>query len=191
MRTLAVLVALAGTATAGPVFRVGMVGGYDSSAPGHKEDGLALGAGYWWGPVTAELAYSYLDYNPANGIGGGANRLGGLLQARLASMDCHKGACPHFDLDLGAGWRWLEWQPGSMSSSTGNDALVGAPIDRSGREVTIGVSGTFGWHFALHYVAFKPDDTGPTIVCRGSCPMRVSGSDDAVLLEASFVIGGS
>lgn len=177
---------------AGPVARVGMVGGYDASSPSHKDDGLALGAGYYFGPVTTELAYSYLDYNAADGIGGGAHRLGALVQTKLLSAQCEKGrVCPHFDLDLGVGYRWLHWEPGSMSTYATNNALTAPAVDHQGREVTVGVSATFGWHIALHYVVFQPENDQPTFTCRGICPMTTTGNSDAVMLEASFALGGS
>jgi len=192
MRIFLALAALGGTAVAGPVGRIGTVGGYDASSPSHRSDGLALGAGYYFGPVTTELAYSYLDYNAADGIGGGAHRLGALVQTKLFQMTCEAGrVCPHFDLDLGIGYRWLHWEPGSMSTYDANNASVAPTVDHQGKEVTAGVSATFGWHFALHYVVFTPDDNQPTFTCRGVCPMKTTGNNDALLLEASFAWGGS
>ncbi len=78
-----------------------------------------------------------------------------------------------------------------MSTVSGNNAWVAPTVDHQGREVSIGVSGNFGWHLALHYVVFTPDDNQPHILCRGICPMTTTGQSDAVMLEASFAVGGS
>ena len=186
MRLLASLVILAGTAHAEPVLRVGAVGGYDTAAPGHREDGLALGVGYRYDGLTAELDYAYLDYDGSTGVGGGTHRAGALAQARLLSMTCQQGeVCPHLDLDVGAAERWVRWDPGPGMIG----AVTASPIERHGRELSLGVSANFGWRLALHYVLFQPD-AAPTFSCRGTCPMRVTGDDVGVLLEASFVIGG-
>ena len=190
MRSLLIVGLLAGSATAGPVLRGGVVGGYDTSAPGQREDGLSLGAGYRFAPLTVELDYAYLDYDTTDGIGGGASQLGMLLQAQLVSPRCRpREVCPHFDLDLGVGWRWLTWQPG-LDSGTPSFAPA---IEHQGRMVELGISGNFGWHYALHYVVFDPvSEMGPPVICRGQCPMHVSGgSDHGVLFEISYVIGGS
>jgi hypothetical protein len=188
MRSLLILAVLGGTATAGPVGRVGLVGGFDTSAPGHREDGIALGAGYRYEGLTAQLDFAYLDYDGSSGVGGGATRLGALLQARLLQAHCHRdeAVCPHFDLDVAAGRRHVSWDLGADAASYG----VTSTVERSGRELGIGVSATFGWHFSLHYVMFQPDP-GPQFSCRGTCPMQVTGSDKGVLFEASFVLGGS
>lgn len=186
MRILVLVAFLLGTASAGPVLRVGAVGGYDTSAPGHREDGYVLGAGYRSGPLTAELDYAYLDYDGSTGVAGGANRIGALLQTRLVSATCRPGAtCPHLDFDLGAGRRWVRWEPGQNMQVPNTDPV----IERQGRELSIGLSANFGWHLALHYVLFQPD-AGPQISCRGVCPMQVRGDDTGVLFEASFAFGG-
>lgn len=185
MRSLGIVALLAGSATAGPVLRGGVVGGYDTSAPGHREDGLALGAGYHLGPVTAELDYAYLDYDTTEGIGGGASQLGVLLQAKLLSLRCRPGSvCQHVDLDLGIGRRWVTWQPGEESQTPS----FAPATEHQGRMVELGISFNFALHFALHYVAFDPD-RGPQAICRGECPMQVTGSDHGVLFEISLVIG--
>lgn len=185
MRSLAIVLALAGTASAGPVLRVGMVGGYDTSAPGHKEDGLALGVGYRTGAFTAQLDYAYLDYDGSTGVSGSSSKLGILLGATFHRMECVSEPCPHFDLDVGAGRRSISWAPGANSVLASDNT-----IDRQGKEVLVGLSVTMGWRFALHYVVFKPDDLMQTVACRGSCPMQVQGDDHAVMLEASFAYGG-
>jgi hypothetical protein len=187
MRILAIVALLGGTAAAGPVVRGGAVGGYDTAAPGHHEDGLALGLGYRYDGLTAELDYAYLDYDGSTGVGGNTQRIGALGQAKLFSFACHPGGevCPHMDLDVGAARRTVHWTPAPN--------VLGAPstsVDRAGRELRLGVSANFGLHLALHYVLFQPDDPMPAFSCRGSCPMRVSGDDRGVLLEASFVWGG-
>jgi len=187
MRSLAIVLALAGTASAGPVLRVGAVGGYDTSAPGHKEDGLAMGVGYRAGGFTAQLDYAYLDYDGSTGVGGGSSKLGILLGAQFHRMECVSEPCPHFDVDVGAGRRSISWVPGTNSVLSSQNT-----IDRSGKELLLGLSVTMGWRFALHYVVFKPDEAmGPVAVCRGTCPMKVDGGDDnALLLEVSFAYGG-
>ncbi len=182
MRTLAIVALLGGTAGAGPVLRAGAVGGYDTAAPGHHEDGLALGVGYRYDGLTAELDYAYLDYDGSTGVAGGTQRVGALAQARLLSASCHGDeVCPHIDLDVGAAQRWVHWQAASPIG-----VLDSASADRHGRELQFGLSATFGLHFSLHYVLFEPD-AAPSYVCRGSCPMQVTGNDTGVLLEASFV----
>ena len=110
MRTVAlvILAALEMPAMAGPVVRIGVVGGYDASAPGHREDGIAAGVGYKYGPWTAELDLSYLEYDGSAGVGGGASRAGILVQHELLRRQpCENGTCPHIDLDLGIGRRWV------------------------------------------------------------------------------------
>ncbi len=190
MRSLALVAAVLAAATtpavAGPVLRLGMVGGYDTTAPGRHDDGFAFGAGYRWDAITAQLDYAYLDYDGSYGVGGGSQRLGALVQARLAHLDCHAGEayCPHFDLELGGSRRWVHWEPQAMMQD-----LIPRSIDRAGRQLEIGLSSNFGWHLAVHYFVFKPDP-GPEIVCRGTCPMQVTGDDTGVMLEASFAIGG-
>ena len=187
MRSLAIVALLAGTATAGPVVRVGAVGGYDTAAPGHREDGIALGLGYRYDGLTAELDYAYLDYDGSTGIGGGTQRMGLLGQARLLQQTCKDGeVCPHLDLDVGAAQRWVHWTPqgpGMLGSA------AQATTERHGRELMIGVSANFGWHLSLHYVLFQPE-AGPTFACRGTCPMQTTGNDAGLLLEASFAFGG-
>jgi hypothetical protein len=187
MRTFAIVALLAGTATAGPVVRVGAVGGYDTAAPGHREDGIALGLGYRYDGLTAELDYAYLDYDGSTGIAGGTQRMGVLGQARLLQMTCAAGeVCPHLDLDVGAAQRWVRWTP----SGPGMLGAAAQPTtERRGRELMIGASANFGWHLSLHYVLFQPDE-GPQYVCRGTCPMRTTGNDTGLLLEASFAFGG-
>ena len=186
MRSLALVIVLAGTANAGPVVRAGAVGGYDTAAPGHREDGLALGLGYRYDGLTAEVDYAYLDYDGSTGVGGGTQRIGLLAQARLASATCQHGEiCPHLDLDVGAAERWVHWTPGS-----GVPGIATAPdVERHGHELLIGASANMGWHLSLHYVLFKPD-AAPGFSCRGICPMQTTGNDVGLLLEASFVIGG-
>lgn len=186
MRIVGIIVVLAGTASAGPLLRVGAVGGYDTAAPGHREDGLALGVGYRYDGLTAELDYAYLDYDGSTGVGGASQRVGVLGQARLLSMTCQPNeVCPHLDLDVGLAQRWVRWEPTSTT-------MLGAtaPLEHHGRELSLGVSANFGWRLALHYVLFEPAaDAGPTFTCRGTCPMRVVGNDVGVLFEASFVLG--
>ena len=168
MRTLAIVVVLAGTASAGPVVRVGAIGGYDTAAPGHHEDGLTVGVGYRYDGLTTELDYAYLDYDGSTGVGGWTQRVGALAQARLVSMACSHGeVCPHLDLDVGAAERWVHWTPNGLGAVN---------VDRRGRELRLGVSANFGLHLALHYVLFQPDATpGPGFSCRGTCPMNVTG----------------
>jgi hypothetical protein len=201
MRSLAIVVvavAAAGTAQAGPtesgtvhsgpVIRVGAVGGWDSAAPGGREDGIALGAGYRMGGFTGELDYAYLDYDGTTGVGGGTTRYGVLLQALLLSATCDPGrVCTHLDLDVGAAERSIHWEPTPGMSTL----ATAAPIDRQGRELRLGASLTFGWHLALHYVLFQPDPVpGSDLVCRGVCPMQTRGTDNGLLLEVSFAWGG-
>ncbi len=186
MRSLLIVGLLAGTAAAGPVLRGGVVGGYDTSAPGNREDGLALGAGYRYGPLTVELDYQYLEYNGADGVGGGASQLGVLLQGRMWSATCRPGVtCPHLDLDLGAGRRSVRWEPGREAQVP----VYAPPTEVDGRVLEIGPSMTMGWHYSLHYVVFQPDP-GPTFACRGACTMQSNASDRGVLLEISYTIGG-
>ncbi|MGE5184829.1 MAG: hypothetical protein ACM31C_22310 [Acidobacteriota bacterium] len=191
MRAVAIVAALVATATsvpalAGPVLRGGAIGGYDTTAPGQRDDGFVFGAGYRWDVITAELEYAYLDYDGSSGVGGGSQRLGALLQAKLAHLECHahEAYCAHFDLDLAASRRWVHWEP----QATMQD-LLPRPIDRAGRELELGISANVGWRLALHYFVFKPDPA-PEVVCRGTCPMQVTGDDTGVMLEASFAVGG-
>jgi hypothetical protein len=189
MRALVVVATFLGAAaaSAGPVARGGMIGGYDTSAPGHKEDGLALGVGYRFGWLTTELDYAYMEYDDTTGFGGGANHAGLLLQAQLFSAPRRLGYTrPHFDFDLGAGWRWLHWQP--ESPGINGFKYSERPTARHGRELVAGLSANFGVRLALHFVLFQPE-VGPPISCRGSCPMQVSGDELGVLFEASFVVG--
>ena len=183
------VVALAETAHADPVVRIGAVGGYDTSAPGNRDDGLTVAAGYRFGRVTLEAEYSDLDYDGTAGFGGGAQRFGGLIQTLIASAKCEPGqVCPHLDLDLGVGERWVHWQP---AQNLGYEAgSIMTTIDHQGREVSAGLSATFAWHFSLHYVVFQPDtDNQLSAICRGICPMRVQGNAPGVMFEASYVIG--
>jgi hypothetical protein len=192
MRSLVVIVALAGTASAGPVLRLGTVGGTDSSAPGDRESGFAAGAGYRSGGFTAELDYAYLDYDGSEGIGGGSHRLGVLLQATVLQSHCKRDEvyCPHIDLEAGAGRRWIHWENDTSSSMY---SLMQNTVDRQGRDLRVGISANFGLRFALDYFVFHPDDGTANVSCRstsGGCPMQVSGDDHGVLLEVSFAIGG-
>ncbi len=185
MRSMAILVALAGTAGAGPVARLGVTGGYDATAPGHRDDGIAAGAGYSFGVLTAELEYAYLEYDGADGVEGMSQRAGLLLQARLATLKsrAHEPSS-HVDFDVGIGERWVHWEPGKDMPYPN----VAPPIDRHGREVSLGVSATFGWRWALEYVLFTPD-AGPMFTCRGTCPMQQQGDASAVLLEVGWQFG--
>jgi hypothetical protein len=186
MRSMAIVVALAGTASAGPVVRIGVIGGYDATAPGHRDDGLVAAAGYAMGPLTAELQYAYLDYDGSDGVEGSSQRAGLLLQARLATLKSREHEpSSHVDLDVGVGERWVHWEPGHDMPYP----VVAPPIDRHGREVSLGVSATFGWRWALEYVLFRPD-AGPMFTCRGTCPMQQQGDASAVLLEVGWVFGG-
>ena len=196
LKVVAIVVALAGTAAAGPMARFGAVGGYDGSAPGNRDDGIAAGLGWRHDWVTAELDYAWLDYDGTdrigdslNPIGGNANHFGVLVQARLINRGCPSSyICNHLDLDLGAGERWVHWQP----EPVGLGINTPPPTDWHGADYTIGLSINVGWHFAIHYVVFKPDQSSLTTVCRGSCPMQTlsKGDDNAVMFEASFVVGG-
>ena len=184
------LLGFASTAVAGPVLRIGAVGGYDASAPNQKEDGLAAGVGYRMGPWTAEADYSYLDYDGTNGVGGGAHRAGVLVQRAIYQAPCEEGACPHVDLDLGVGYRWVDWTFDKSGLGT-----VAAPISFSGREFEVGLSANFLVHLALHYVVFEHASDAMDTACRstkgcsGSANLPSIGNV-GVLLEASFALGG-
>jgi len=186
VRSLALVVALAGSAAAGPVARVGVIGGLDATAPGHRDDGIAVGAGYRFGVLTAALEYAYLDYDGSDGVGGSSQRAGFVLQAQLFTFNSREPEPrSHFDFEVGAGERWVHWEPG-------HDQLWPStmpPIDRHGREVSLGVSATFGWRWALRYVLFQPD-AGPMFTCRGTCPMQQQGAASAVLLDIGLQFGG-
>ena len=176
-------------ATAEPVGRIGAVGGYDASAPGHREDGLAAGAGYRYGPWTAELDYSYLQYDGSTGVGGGAHRAGVLMQHLLYAGRCSEGTCPHIDLDLGLGYRWVSWE-----YDRSNLGVAASPLSFRGRELEVGFSANFLLHLALHYVVFEPESATLSVSCRstrGCSPMLPSIGHVGVLLEASFALGGS
>ncbi len=194
MKIVALITAVSATAAAGPVARFGAVGGYDTSAPGNRDDGMAAGLGWRQDWITAELDYAWLDYDGtdqinATPIGGNANHLGVLLQARLINRGCPSSyICNHLDLDLGTGERWVHWQPEPVGLAINTPP----PVNLRGSDYTVGLSINVGWHFAVHYVVFKPDVSTVQTVCRGTCPMQsaMSGDDRAVMFEASFVVGG-
>lgn len=190
MKTLAVLALLTGTAVADPVLRGGALGGVDTAAPGNKEDGVTFGAGWRYEAFTAELDYAYLDYDGSTGVGGYTQRIGVLAQAALFHpARCEKGDhyCPHVDLDLGVGRRWINWTPSAYSLAADNDMNT---VTKVGSEYQVGVSVNMGLRLSLHYVVFKPDEATTEISCRGTCPMRTVGNDTGLLLEASFAWGG-
>jgi len=138
MRSLVVIAALAGTAAAGPVLRIGSVGGTDTSAPGGRDDGITAGAGFRSGIFTAEVDYTYLSYDGTTGVGGDSHRVGGLLQAAVLQQHCHNGEsyCPHVDIEAGMGRRWIEWQIERSGFEFNN--LPGSTIDRTGTATTFG-----------------------------------------------------
>ena len=193
MRSLVVIAALAGTAAAGPVVRIGSVGGTDTSAPGGRDDGITAGAGFRSGIFTAEIDYTYLSYDGTTGIGGDSHRVGGLLQAAVLQQHCRGGEsyCPHVDIEAGMGRRWIEWQIERSGFEFNN--LPGSTIDRTGTDYRIGLSVNMGLRFGVHYFVFKPDSGMPDISCRtttGGCPMQVDGNEHGVMFEAAIAIGG-
>ena len=103
----------------------------------------------------------------------------------VLSATCRPGTiCPHLDLDVQVGRRWVTWQPDDVYFRPNTMPA----IERQGRELEVGVSATFGWHFALHYMVFAPDP-GPEVLCRGTCPMQTRGTDTGLLFEAAWVFG--
>jgi hypothetical protein len=186
MRHLLLLVAFTSAASAGPLARFGGVGGYDTSAPGHYDDGISIAVGYRFDRLSVVADYAYLDYDKSEGFGGGAQRYGAMLQTMLASAHCNPGVtCTHLDFDVGLGYRTVRWEPVQMGLIPTTDPVV----DRQGRELRIGLSATFvPLNFGLHYVLFTPD-AGPEVLCRGTCPMRTVGSSPGVMLDATFVVG--
>jgi hypothetical protein len=107
------------------------------------------------------------------------------------SHNCTQGDryCPHFDLEVGAGRRWITWE--NDKSANGSGLLMSA-VERHGMDYRVGVSVNFGLRFSLAYFAFHPEGDAPQISCRstvGGCPMQVDGTDHGVLLEASFALG--
>jgi len=186
VRSFAIVALLASAAHAEPVARLGMVGGYDESAPAHQEDGFIAAGGYRAGAFTATLEGSLVDYSGSGAFTGGANRVGALAQLRIVSARCSD-RCPHVDLDAGVGYRWLHWEPHEYVSY----GLYDHPsLTREGAELAIGVSATFGWHFSLHYVLFDPR-APPSFACRGVCMAPPTDPSSAVLLEAGWAFGGS
>lgn len=179
------------TASAGPVARLGAVGGYDETAPANRADGLAAGAGYRFGPWTAEVDFSYLQYDGSQGVGGGTTRAGVLLQHEIYAGKCEEGTCPHVDLDLGVGYRWVNWQFDQQGYGP-----TAAPVNFRGRELELGLSANFLLHLALHYVLFEPQSDTLEVACRstqGGCTRSTLPSigNVGVMFEASFVLGGS
>ena len=186
MRHLLLVIAFTGVVSAGPLARLGGVGGYDTSAPGHHDDGVGIAVGYRFDRITLVGDFAYLDYDKSEGYGGGATRYGAMLQTMLVSSHCNEGVgCSHLDFDVGIGHRSVRWEPAEMGFATASDPTV----EREGAEYRVGFSATFmPLHFGLHYVLFKPD-AGPEVLCRGTCPMRTTGNDPGVLLDATFVVG--
>jgi hypothetical protein len=173
----------------GPVGRVGVVGGYDQSAPAHREDGLATAVGYRMGPWTGGAEYSYLEYDGSSGVGGGAHRAGLFVQHSIYQAKCEQGTCPHVDFDLGAGYRWVNWN----FDQTGV-GVIAQPVSFKGREVQIGLSADFFMHIALHYVVFDPEGDTMEVACRSTrgCGQTLPSIGHAgLMLEASFALGGS
>ncbi|HEY1553750.1 MAG TPA: hypothetical protein VGF94_02895 [Kofleriaceae bacterium] len=171
--------------------RVAAVGGYDTSAPGNRDDGVSAALGYRYDRFSALGEYSWLDYDGTAGFGGGAQQVDGLFQAEVVRAHCDRRAekCPHLDIDLGYGRRWVEWSTQQSLGYTPGMTQLGT-IDHQGSVVELGLSASFGLHFSLHYVVFTPDpDTSLGTLCRGVCPMRVQGNAPGLMFEAGFAFG--
>jgi hypothetical protein len=195
MRSLLIVGMLAGVASADPyggvTGRFAAVGGYDTSAPGNRDDGVDAAVGWHYGRFTAFAEYAYLDYDGTAGFGGDAQQVDGLLQTQIARMHCtaRDETCPHFDVDLGYGRRWVEWSAVQSLGYMPGASQLGT-IDHQGSVLLAGLSATFLLHFSLHYVVFTPDqDSNLSAICRGVCPMRVQGNAPGVMFEAGFQFG--
>ena len=184
---MAVVALLASSARAGPVVKLGAVGGYDEAAPAHQEDGFLVAGGYRGGALTVTAEASYLDFAGSGAFAGAANRVGAVGQLRVVSArrDANRPP-PHLDLDVGAGYRWLHWQ---IASTHDNPLIDRSGLTREGAELVAGLSATFGvLHMSLHYVLFDPRSP-PPYICRGTCTQPPSSSSSSLLFEASFVFG--
>src|SRR5262245_9018621 len=78
------MLAVAGTASAGPTARFGLTYGVaEPTLPDAHEVGPTLGVGYRLGPIVAEFDYAYLSFLDDNTTDGGVHRLGGAVRADL------------------------------------------------------------------------------------------------------------
>jgi hypothetical protein len=201
------LLAAAGTATAGPTTRFGLtMAASDQSAPGETELGPTIALGEIMGPLTLEVDYAYLSFMDTHTEHDGMQRLGVNLRAevyRVSADRCRRFfACTRGSalfVEGGVAERYGQWHIDSLTTSPNDserarEAHVGIGIELDNRLVPY----RYGWQFGVR-LAVTPHDPLMDASCRsttcatpassGGTTAASGGTDKAVLLEWTFLVG--
>ena len=182
-------------AHAGPTARFGLTGALsDQSAPQELELGPMFAVGERAGPFVGELEYAYMSFSDPDVSANGIHRLGVTLRADLirnTGGPCFRYlACTRATTlygEVGAAERLGYWRLDSHTNSLANqrEAHVGLGLELDNHLSPL----RYGWQLGLR-LAFAPHEQIAGVSCRGTgCPTTHGGTDRAVLVEWTFVIG--
>jgi hypothetical protein len=191
----AVCAAMVSTASADPTFRAGLtLGLHDDVAPEANVVGPVAGLGYRWSALQLEADYAWLSFQDMATVHGGVHRVGVLARVELLRhVRPATGEGHALYAEVGVGERLGRWEIDAThvapASGEQKEAHLGLGLSIDNRSRSPG----YGWLLGVRFVV-SPHDASFDAVCRGTCPdgdssSTSSGTDKAVLLEASVVIG--
>lgn len=202
LRSVALLLALTATASAGESLRFGVTTAIkDPDASGHFELGPMVGVGERLGRFLGELDYAYLSFIDPDTQGGQVQRVGLNLRFDVdrSFLHCTHYACTRatsFYVEAGAAERFGHWFIDSAHVAPGREpnpeAHIGLGLEWD-NQITPHRN---GWQFGLR-LAITPNDTVDSAACRGatcatspsSSSSSTGGTNASVFVEWMYLLG--
>jgi len=201
LRSVALLLALTATASAGEALRFGVTAALeDPDAAGHFELGPMIGVGERVGRFLGELDYAYLSFIDPDTRGGEVQRVGLNLRFDVdrTLLHCSHYACTRatsFYVEAGAAERFGHWfvdqTTVSPNRSPNPEAHLGLGLEWDNQIEPH----RNGWQFGLR-LAITPKDTIDGAACRGTTCMSSpssstssGGTNASVFVEWMYLLG--